>query len=96
MGFLLKFQPILPRSFLLTVSKTFIRSRVDYADIIYDQAYDSTFHDKLESVQYNICLAITGGIRDTLIEKLYQELRLESLKFRYWFRKLCRFYKIFN
>ena len=96
MGLLRKFQQILPRSSLLTIYKTFIRSRLDYADIIYDQAYNSTFHDKLESIQYNACLAITGAIRGTSTEKIYQELGLESLKSRRWFRKLCPFYKIFN
>ena len=39
-----------------------MRSRLDYADIIYDQAYNSAFHDKLESVQYNACFAMTGAI----------------------------------
>ena len=29
-------------------------------------------------------------------KKLYQELDLESLKSRHWFRTLCHFYKIFN
>ena len=53
MGLLRKFQQILPRSSLLTIYKTFVRSQLDYADIIYDQAYNSTFHDKLESIQYN-------------------------------------------
>ena len=53
MGLLRKFQQILPRSSLLTIYKTFIRSQLDYADIIYDQAYNSAFHDKLESVEYN-------------------------------------------
>ena len=96
MGLLRKFQQILPRSTLLTIYKIFIRSRLDYADIIYDQAYNSDFHDKLESIQYNACLAITGAIRGTSTEKIYQELGLESLKFRRWFRKLCHFYKIFN
>ena len=96
MGLLRKFQQILPRSSLLTIYKTFIRSRLDYADIIYDQAYNSAFHDKLESIQYNACLAITGAIRGTSTEKIYQELGLESLKSRRWFRKLCHFYKIFN
>ena len=43
MGLLRKFQQILPRSSLLTIYKTFIRSRLDYA-IIYDQAYNSAFH----------------------------------------------------
>ena len=75
---------------------TFIRSCLDYANIIYDQAYNSAFHDKLESVQYDACLAITGAIRGTSTEKIYQELGLESLKSRRWFRKLCHFYKIFN
>ena len=37
-----------------------------------------------------------GAIRDTSTEQLYQELGLESLKSRRWFRKLCHFYKIFN
>ena len=95
-GLLRKFQQILPRSTLLTIYKTFIRSQLDYADIIYDQAYNSAFHDKLESIQYNACLAITGAIRGTSTEKIYQELGLESLKSRRWFRKLCHFYKIFN
>ena len=96
MGLLRKFQQILPRSTLLTIYKTFIRSRLDYADIVYDQAYNSAFHDKLESIQYNACLAVTGAIRGTSTEKIYEELGLESLKSRRWFRKLCHFYKIFN
>ena len=96
LGLLRKFQQILPRSSLLTIYKTFIRSWLDYADIIYDEAYNSAFHDKLESIQYNACLAITGAIRGTSTEKLNQELELESLKSRRWFRKLCHFYKIFN
>ena len=96
MGLLRKFQQILPRSTLLTIYKTFIGSRLDYADIVYDQAYNSAFHDKLESIQYNACLAITGAIRGPSTEKIYQELGLESLISRRWFRKLCHFYKIFN
>ena len=96
MGLLRKFQQILPRSTLLTIYKTFIRSWLDYVDIIYDQAYNSAFHDKLESIQYNACLAITGTIRGTSTEKIYQELGLKSLKSRRWFRKICHFYNIFN
>ena len=51
MGLLRKFQQILPRSSLLTIYKTFIRSHLDYADIIYDQAYNSAFHDQVVSIQ---------------------------------------------
>ena len=95
-GLLRKFQPVLPRSSLLTIYKTFIRSQLDFADVIYDLAYNSSFHEKLESIQCSGCLAITGVIRGTSSEKLYQELGLESLKSRRWFRKLCHFYKILN
>ena len=33
----------------------------------------------MKSTQYNVSLAITGGIRDTSREKLYQGLGLEGL-----------------
>ena len=71
---------MLPRSSLLTIYKTFIRSWLDYTDIIYDQAYHSTFHDKLESIQYNVCLAITGAGKGTWTEKIFQELGWKFLK----------------
>ena len=96
MGLLRKFQQILPRSSLLTIYKTFIRSRLDYVHMICDQAYNSAFHDKLESNQYNARLAITSAIRGTSTEQIYQELDLESLKFRQCFRKIYHFHKIFN
>ena len=53
-------------------------------------------HQNLEKIHYNSALAITGAIRGTSKEKLCQELRLESLEKRRWYRKLCYFYKIFN
>ena len=63
MGLLPKFQQILAKWSLLTIYKTFIRSLLDYANITYDQAYNSFFHDKLESIHYNACLTITDAIR---------------------------------
>ena len=69
---------------------------MDYGDILYDQAFNNSFHDRLESIQYNACLAITGAIRGTSREKLYQELGLEPLRLRRWYRKLCLFYKVFK
>ena len=53
-------------------------------------------YQKIESVQYNSALAITGTIRGTSKEKLYHELGLESLEKRRWCRKLFCFYKIFR
>ena len=55
-----------------------------------------SFHQKLESIQYNACSAITGSIRGTSKEKLYQEIGLESLQLRCGYRKLGMFYKIFK
>ena len=37
-----------------------------------------------------------GAIRGTSREKIYQELGLESLQLRRWYRKLCLFYKVFK
>ena len=54
------------------------------------------FVKKIESVQYNAALAITGTIKGTSREKLYRELGLEILKSRRWLQKLCCFYKIKN
>ena len=50
----------------------------------------------MESNQYNACLAITGAIRAASRENIYNELGLESLQFRRWYRKLCLFYKVFE
>ena len=57
---------------------------------------NSSLHQNLGKIQYNSALAMTGAIRGTSKENLYQELTLESLEKRRWFRKLCYFYEIFN
>ena len=51
---------------------------------------------KIESVQYNASLAITGCFRGTSRDKLYSELGLESLADRRFYRRLIAFYKIVN
>ena len=51
----------------------FLLPILDYGDILYNQAFNISFHDRLESIQYNACLTITGAIRGTSKEKLYQE-----------------------
>ena len=76
--------------------KSFIRPYLDNGDILYDKAFNACFHQKIESIQYNACLAITGAIRGSLREKIYQELGLESLQHGRWYRKPWYFYKIYN
>ena len=93
-GLLRKLQNILPRGSLLTIFKSFLRPHLDYGDVIFDQSFKNTFHQKIDSIQYNAALAITGAIRGSSREKLYQELGLEPLQQRRWYRKLCFFFQI--
>ena len=50
----------------------------------YDKAFHKSFHAKLESLQYNATLTITGAIKGCSTQKIYQELGLESLKSWYF------------
>ena len=50
----------------------------------------------MESIQNNAALAITGATTGSYREKLCQEVGLESLRKRRWYRKLCYFFKIFK
>ena len=68
------------RQSLLTIYKSFVRPILDYADIIYDKPHKDAFIEKIERVQYNACLVITGAFKGTSRELLYQKLVLESLK----------------
>ena len=59
----------------------------DYADITYDEPLNESFKKKIELVQYNTALTITGAINGTCRDKVYQELTLKSLTDRRWSRK---------
>ena len=61
---------------------------------MYGKPNNETIINKIEKAQYNAALAITGTIRGTPRKKPYAELGIESLKFRRWFWKMARFYKI--
>ena len=91
-----KLQNTLPRPLLSTIYMSFIRPHLDYGGIVCNQAYNASFQQKVESIQYNAALTITGAISGTSREKLFKELGLESLQHSRWYRKLCCFYKIFK
>ena len=78
-GMLQKLEKTLLRLALITMYKDFVRPHLDYGDIIYDEAYNKTFHQKLDSVQYNACLALSGDIRGSSRGKLYHELGFKYL-----------------
>ena len=93
-GLIKRLSLYLPRKRLLSIYKSFVRPHLDYGDVIYDRPHNETFCNQIESVQYNAALAITGAIKGTSRDRLYQELGLESLKDRRWYRRLVYFYKI--
>ena len=73
-----------------------MRPHLDYRNALYNHTFNESFHQLLECKQYNAAIAITGTIRGTSSEKLFQELGLETLKSRRWFRKLYLFYKMLH
>ena len=82
-GVIRKLGKIPPQNSLITIHK----SHLNYGDVLYDQPNNQSLCQKA-------ALAITGAIKRTSQMKLYNELGLESLKSRRWFRKLCLFFKI--
>ena len=50
-GLLHKFQNFLPRKPLLTIYKSFIKLHLDHGNIINDQSYNTSFQQRLESLQ---------------------------------------------
>ena len=87
-----KLRHSLTQKSLLTLYKAFLKPLIDYGDIIYDQPQNESFSNEIESVQYKAALAISGAIQGTSYDKLNQELVLESLKSRRWYKCLCCIY----
>ena len=53
-----------------------------------------SFLEKLESVEYKTASAITGAMQGTSRNKVYQNLGIESVKARRWYRGLSCMFKI--
>ena len=49
---------------------------IDYGDIIYDQPHNSSFCEKLESVQHKAALAIRGGRQGIFREKTFKTSKM--------------------
>ena len=87
---------MLPQHFLHTIYKSFVQPNpiLTMVDVFYYLIINQTkvcVKKKYETIQYNAALAITGAIKGTSQMKLLNELGLESLEFRQWFRKLSAF-----
>lgn len=93
-GILKRFLNIYPKSSLLTIYNSFIRQYRDFCDIIYHYHNNERFCTKIERIHYNAAVAINGAMKETSYTKLYEELVLESSRFRNLFRLLSTFFKI--
>ena len=48
----------------------------------------------METIRCNVALTITDAMRGSSMERLYEELGLETLQQQRWYRKYCCFYKM--
>ena len=95
-GLTRKLQNLLPRTALITLYKVFARPHLDYGDIIYDQAHNASFHQKLESLQYKLVQLLLELYAVHQGRENVPRTRFESLQQRCWCRKLSSFYKVFK
>ena len=86
--------------------KALVRSHFDYCDVIYDVP-SKTHHpplgrmlgslmEKVERIQYQAALAITGAWQGSSRSKLYGKLVWESLSDRRKFRRTLQIHKFIN
>ena len=87
-------QHSLPRIPLVTIYKDFFRPIIGYGDTIYIPVQNGSFFGKLEFVQYKAVLAIAGAIQGSSPDKNYQEIGLEPLQSRRWYKLLSSMLKI--
>ena len=93
-GLFRKLQKTLSQQPLLTSYKSFIRPLLGYGDVIFNQSFNISFLQKLETFPCNAALAITRAIRGTCKEKLFNKLSIKLLQHRRWYRKVSCLYEI--
>ena len=94
----------LPLKTLDQMHKALVRSHLDYCDIIYHTPASnsqinlgvtlSSLMERVERIQYQAALAITGAWQGSNRAKLYEELGWETLSDRRWCRRILQIYKI--
>ena len=92
----------LPRKTLDQMYKALVRSHHDDCDIIYHIPSIQTqsgvtltdLMEKLEKIQYQTALAVTGAWQGSSRSKLYEELGWESLSERRWSRRILQIHNI--
>ena len=103
-GIIKHLSKFLPLKALSQMYKAFVRSHLDYCDIIYhipaiqNEPFEgmtlNSLMAKAERIQYQAALAITGAWQRSSRSKLYEELGWESLSDRRWCRRILMIHKI--
>ena len=92
----------LPLKTLDQMFKSLVRSHLDYCDIIYhipskQDQFGVTLNslmEKVERIQYQAALAVTGTWQGSNRPKLYDEFGWESLSNRRWCKRILHIHKI--
>ena len=104
-GLIKQLSKYLPLKTLNQMYKAFVRSHLDYCDIIYRIPHLKQLAsgislnyqmEVVEKVQYQAALAVTGAWQDSNRSQLYEELGWESLSDRRMCRCVLQIYKITN
>ena len=61
-GIVRKVNKAVPQNSLITIYKSIVRPHLGYGDIIYYEPNKENLNQKIEGIQYNATLAITGAI----------------------------------
>ena len=99
---MLEYLNILPLKTFDQMYKALVRSHLDYCDIIYhipshqNQAPLGALMEKVERIQYQAALAISGAWQGSSRSKLYEELGWEILSDRRMGMRISQIHKIFN
>ena len=103
-GIIKHISKFLPLKTLDQMYKALVRSHLDYCDIIYHSpslqnqpSLGPTLNsimEKVERIQYQAALAVTGAWQGSNRTKLYEELGWETLSDRRWCRRILQIHKI--
>ena len=105
-GILKHLSKFLPLRTLDQMYKALVRSHLDYCDVVYH--IPSIIHqpplgktlnylmEKVERIQYQAALAITGAWQGSSRSKIYDELGWETLSDRRNYRRVLQIHKIIN
>ena len=106
MGILKHLSNFLPLKTLDQMYKALVRSHLDYCDVIYHipsikhqpplGRILSSLMEKVERVQYQAALAITGARQGSSRSKIYDELGWETISDRRKYRRVLQIHKIRN